>query len=487
VPITRNAIAAAAAPLGLLSGAAAEARANHEPAPAISHLRASTEHLPSTAGVLRVTASIRHARVCRLSSARRVRGLPHKVRCASGRFAASLTLPANRSDEPVAYALTLSAVGRGTRTGRLQVTVGPAGTFSLAVGREFACARVPDSHVDCWGSNIEGQLGDGEVGEASVASAVGATGLSTARTVSAGETHACAALTGGAADCWGENESGQVGTGAAGRPIGRPTPVRALAGVLAVAAGGPFTCALAEAGTVACWGADLNGELGNATVATRALQPEPVTGLERTAGLAAGEAFACALEASGIVACWGENTYGQLGDGQSEEPAVTHPVAVSGLADVTQIAAGTAFACALTAAGGVDCWGEDGYGELGDEQPGHAHLLSAVPVAVHGIAGARAIAAAERDACALLAGGAVDCWGAGEQGQLGHAHAGASDVPVRVDGVGGGAALAAGGNTFCALLDSEQVQCWGSNGSGEVGDRRAGELRAAPAIVAGVP
>ncbi len=138
-----------------------------------------------------------------------------------------------------------------------------------------------------------------------------------------------------------------------------------LTGANKLTAGQNHTCTLTTAGTVKCWGANSSGQLGDNTVIARAL-PTEVPGLANITVVAAGDAHTCALTNTGGVKCWGNNANGQLGDNSTIDRL--SPVNVSGLATgVIALIAGVSHTCAITAAGGVKCWGFNGGGQLGKE------------------------------------------------------------------------------------------------------------------------
>jgi alpha-tubulin suppressor-like RCC1 family protein len=292
-----------------------------------------------------------------------------------------------------------------------------------------------------------------------------------ASTVAVGGGHSCMVTKAGGAKCWGNSR----GLGDGGNSSGT-TPVDVVgltSGVTAVAVGAAHTCALTDAGGVRCWGFNLAGQVGDGTTNDRST-PVAVLGLQTgVKAITAGSYHSCALTAKAGVECWGDD-YG------------LKPVPVSGLpSGVTAIAAGFGHSCALTSAGAVWCWGSNGDGQLGDGSPG----IRAAPVSVVGLSsGVTAIAAGGEHTCALMASAGVQCWGADFRGELGDGTStfAARATPVGVSGLSSGvSAIAAGSEHSCALMTTGDVSCWGRGDFGQLGDGTTAFGRWTPVGVVG--
>ncbi|MGZ6927226.1 MAG: RCC1 domain-containing protein [Acidimicrobiia bacterium] len=337
---------------------------------------------------------------------------------------------------------------------------------SVSAGDDHTCGLVSGASF-CWGLDGNGELGD---------AAESSTAASPVRTVSvgadltqvaSGDFHTCARATTGAAYCWGMNSSGQIGDGTTtDRNV--PTAVTALgSGVASIGAGGRHSCAVTTAGELRCWGDNNDGEVGDGTTTDRNV-PVTVTGFASgVAEVAVGSRHACARTTDGAVWCWGANGSGQLGDGSTTPSAV--PVAVSGLGSgVAHITAGDDTTCAVTDTGAASCWGANGSGQLGDGST----TPSAVPVAVSGLgSGVTRIDAGGANACAVTTAGAAYCWGDDFYGQLGDDTQNDSSVPVLVPGFASGAAqITAGTRHECLVAVSGAAYCWGSPAFGALGN-----------------
>ena len=389
-----------------------------------------------------------------------------------------------------------------------------SGVIAVGTGYRHTCALTSAGGVKCWGFNIHFELGalrDSEVSapvdvcaDASCASA-----LSGVAAISVGLWHTCAVTNAGGVKCWGNNWDGQLGH----RTFSFSLPVDVcadascasdLGDVSAISAGDANTCVVTAAGDVKCWGSNSSGQLGFVPPPAQSSTPLDVCedqspGCENVfsgvAAISAGDVHTCAMTAAGGVKCWGYNLNRQLGYGfrlKSITPVDVCAVAalascVSALSDVTAVAAGTVYTCAMTAAGGVKCWGANGFGLLGDGTTNGSSTpvdVCADAACTSALSGVAAVAAGAGHSCAVTALGGVKCWGVNGSGELGDGTTTDSSTPVDVcadatcdSDLSGVAALAAGGSTFidsvghtCALMSGGGVKCWGDNSTGQMGD-----------------
>jgi alpha-tubulin suppressor-like RCC1 family protein len=354
-------------------------------------------------------------------------------------------------------------------------TAGPVWSFTtatggdgayIAAGGDHTCVLTLSHRVKCWGENSDGQLGDGTNTNTNMPDDVlGLTSNITA--IALGEYHTCALTETTGVKCWGWNDLGQLGDGTVSSR-NNPADVHELtSGVKAIAAGTAHTCALTNRGGVKCWGWNDYGQLGDNTNTSRQI-PVDVPGMEScVVAISAGYASTCALNENGGVKCWGRNTFGSLGNGTTDDSLV--PVDVSGLTSgVTAIASGSGHTCALLADGGVECWGWNSSGQLGDSTT----VDRLMPVSVTGLtSGIVGIAAGNYHSCALTVNGAVKCWGDNDVGQVGDGSYYDRNTPVVVTGLSSGLMGIAGGNRHsCAVSVRGYIKCWGYNYFGQLGD-----------------
>ena len=387
------------------------------------------------------------------------------------------------NDEAAAQAITVTPANPTISVGQTQrfTATGVGAVTAVDLGAFYSCALLQDGTVRCWGDNSTGELGDGTTTNASTPGAVA--GIGGAATVTAGGFHTCVRIPDGTIQCWGRNNAGQLGDPAT-TAFQSPTPVR-VAGLsaTAVTAGGFHTCALPGDGTVRCWGQNDLGQLGNGTSDPvpnnpSTFNPTPVTvsGITTAVAISAGGWYTCALLQDGTVRCWGDNTWGELGNGAvlvspSPTSPVTPtptPVTVSGITTAVAIEAGVFHMCALLRDGTLQCWGRGEEGRLGNGSTAN----SSTPVTVSGIVPA-VIAPGAEHSCAVLRDGTMRCWGDNNFGQLGNGspQGSFSTTPSGpVTGITTAIGASSGAEHTCALLQDGSLRCWGRNVDGRIGN-----------------
>lgn len=295
-------------------------------------------------------------------------------------------------------------LGQGSFASSAQpVAVAGGYTFTkLAVGQYHTCGLLANGEARCWGANLHAQLGDSTLVDRNAPVPVHG-GLRFA-SISAGPYHTCGLTLDGAAYCWGLNDTKQLGTEAGDTECVSVisintcslTPVPVETGGLVIAsivAGGYHTCALDAAGAAWCWGQNDLGELGTGAASQGGIiEPQPVAGGHAFSALTSTMTFTCGLTSAGTGWCWGKNDWGQLGSSSATtcytswltaEPCMPTPVAVGGgTPSFAVLDAGTYFACGYATTGIPYCWGENGDGQLGAGPD--APFQSSQPLAVWG-------------------------------------------------------------------------------------------------------
>ena len=327
----------------------------------------------------------------------------------------------------------------------------------VSISMTHACMVLADGTVRCWGLNTDRELGTSSTSNATTPQQVQS--ISTAKVVGAGYTQSVALLANGSVVYWGKHATSydystfttgyttkttpttitglSTSTDVVVSPNGdgatctrvndntvrcwgftaaynggtnfldAPTDI-GLTGVNGLSSGNSFNCAGLSAGGVKCWGYGSESELGASV--NWAAPPGVASGVSGTISkIRSGDYFTCVLLTTGTVQCWGANQNHTLGPAGGSDFSNLNPLTVTGLSSVKDLAAGYANACALDTSGGIKCWGDDSYGQLGD---GNQNPGSGAPVSVTGLAGpASSVAAGFQNACAVLQNGSVQCWG----------------------------------------------------------------------------
>jgi alpha-tubulin suppressor-like RCC1 family protein len=329
--------------------------------------------------------------------------------------------------------------------------------LQVAADSSTTCALLETGAVQCWGSGVAGQLGNGQSGlsefstrPVDVLTVDGV--LNTAVDVDVSNRHACAVLDSGAVVCWGIDENGVLGDGSNGALV-RSTPVAVLglggAGphAVRVALGPSTSCVLLDSGGVMCWGGE---HVGDGGMTTRHA-PVAVSGIDGVVSsatqLSVGADGACAALDDGSLVCWGDT-----------------PATVTGLTgggtSVTDVAVGSFHRCVVLSDGTARCWGSDNAGQVGDGiDDGATEPLPTQVLGLDGVAVAvLKVSAILNSSCALSTEGEVYCWGAGVPSAV---LMDPGTTVVSVDASGSGA---------CAATDTGAAYCWGNDFFGQVGD-----------------
>ena len=348
------------------------------------------------------------------------------------------------------------------------------GSSVVSVGRDSACAKSTPSSLMCWGSNTNGKLGDGGlVPESNVPVDValapsGLIGLG----LSVWDRHSCAVVNGGV-QCWGANDSGQLGNNSI---VDSPTPVEAIpasSNIFLVGTGNTHTCAVTFTGIVFCWGANNAGQFGNGNNVPSRFPVLAINFGAPVGYLSARGGHTCVVIGGGVK-CWGNNSNLQLGvtvvNGFSHSTVPVDAIPPGSIAQ--SVAAGNAHTCAAIN-GGVKCWGSNSAGQLGDNSAGS----TAVPVtAIAASSGVTWLSSGFEHNCVTINGGA-QCWGRNTFGQLGNGSTVSSPTPVNAISANSDVFTIGAGTDHSCAATRTGIVCWGSNANGQLADAPTYPLR----------
>lgn len=370
-----------------------------------------------------------------------------------------------------------------------------------------AVSQSTSNYLYCWGLNDQGQLGIGAVSAPSTQPYAVQPRISNPLSISVHGTDACAVnSTGTSVSCWGSNNNAELAIDPSSGVTSSATPVTISglpsSGITAVSAANPAACALISS-KVWCWGYDAHGEAGVSPTPSSGYVTTP-TQVQTSSGtltgvtqIATGNASCALVGTPGTVWCWGYNGDGELGNGSTTDSSVA--VQVTGITNAVAISSGKTSACAILATGSVNCWGSNLWGQLGNSSSG-PYAGSSTPVTVSAITtaaqSASSISVGANSACAVLASGALYCWGYDASGQLGnggsvpstpYASSSYATAPTAVQTVSGSAltnvsAVSIGDLSACALTGASSggnLWCWGHGTFGELGNGSASTQYAA--------
>jgi alpha-tubulin suppressor-like RCC1 family protein len=382
------------------------------------------------------------------------------------------------------------AVSNGTAN--FTLTSGEEGWANFASGGVHTCAISKTGQLKCWGSNISGQLGYGDVTDR-LAPAATAINVGVGRTVkrvvaSVANNHTCALLDDATVKCWGNNSFGQLGYADSVTRNSPPDPVVNLGSsntAKSIAVGSGFTCIILDTNGVKCWGLNSSGQLGYGDTTSRSAPAATTIVLgPGTAAkeVVAGSAHACALLADNTVTCWGANSVGQLGNCTNNNSlSPTSPINLGSGRTAKRLAAGSNHTCAILDNDALKCWGTNSFGELGYGDTTSRSAPDAATVNLGVGRTAKLVTAGTDHTCALLDDNTVKCWGGNSSGQLGYEDTNQRSAPPALAvnlGTGRVARrLLASTQHTCVILNDNGIKCWGANASGLFGLGTSGETR----------
>lgn len=346
---------------------------------------------------------------------------------------------------------------------------------SVSSGYQYSCAITKSAEVYCWGVNDYSQQGRSDYTNSLVPGKVA--GLSGVKKVVAGFRHTCALLEAGTVRCWGDNSDGQVGDGRLDRGIRFfPVFVHNVFGAVDIALGENHSCAALNTGEVKCWGSNQTGQLGIGAAGDDQLLPQSIKLDSAVVAVAAGANHSCAITSLGEVHCWGSNEYGQLGIGNFESKSA--PTRVTSISGAKALKAKFDRTCVNLSDGIVNCWGNGQQGQIGNGDAISQKLPSKVntPKIQDFTAG---FSLGNFHTCLLENASLVWCWGQAGNNLLGWGDASAPTAytpgfyllysTAGSSSISGVKQLDAGFDHSCGVLNDGTIYCWGSNGRGQLG------------------
>ena len=315
---------------------------------------------------------------------------------------------------------------------------------------------------------------------------------------SAGMYHTCAIGRDKQAYCWGEDNYGGLGNGAA-VTIPQSSPVRVNVGPIPdgilheIGVGWDHSCALANDQRIYCWGKGNNGQIGNSLMSPRQDDPVAVSlgaGPGTYKSLSVGEYNNCAIGTDDRVYCWGSNNSGALGDGTGTNQDTPQAVVVGdGLIQAVEVANGQIHTCAIDTSGDIYCWGDNGWGALGNGSNTDSNVPVQVDVSGTGNSDFHSLVSGRGFSCALGSDDRAYCWGRNTDGELGDNNIGSdTNVAVAVSmGAGPGTYkfLEAGYSHTCGLATDDKLYCWGQGSDRQLGNGATGDQDEPVEVVAG--
>lgn len=377
---------------------------------------------------------------------------------------------------PVLAALCVAACDDSTAPGGST----PIAFESLIGGDVHVCGLTGDGVAYCWGDNGSGQLGTGDSADHFDPTPVA--GDLRFESIHTSFQHTCGVTAQGIAYCWGRNVEGQLGDGTFERRHA-PVAVVGAPALASISAGNLHTCGLAAAGAAYCWGQDAEGQLGDGTAGGSRVEPMPVLSDSTFTLISAGEEHTCALTADGTAYCWGSDQHGQLGSGTRTGLNIPTPAVAAEGVKFTDISTSRHdYTCGVAVDGTAYCWGHNDFAQLGRDTVS-TNLVEVGPISSP--LTFQAVATSIFHSCGLATDGSAHCWGRGSSGELGNGSTvNKQETPVAVLGDLTFRSLTVGNAFTCGLTIDDVPYCWGANFRGQFGNGETSNIPATEPVPA---
>jgi alpha-tubulin suppressor-like RCC1 family protein len=348
---------------------------------------------------------------------------------------------------------------------------------NVSAGGLHSCGVRKNGKLYCWGSDSSGQIGDGSDTTPDHAPHRIGTMLDWS-SASAGYTHSCGIRHGGKLYCWGSDADGQIGDGGSNSDANAPRRIGDLADWNSVSAGDDHTCGIRKGGKLYCWGNDAYHQLGDGNDGTAATKPRRIGVHEDWANVSAGRYHTCGVRKIGKLYCWGNDGAGEIGDGDTPGYATT-PRRIGDHQDWANVSAGILHSCGVRKIGKLYCWGSDGNDQIGD---GDNPTTATSPRRIGDFLDWASASAGQYHSCGVRKNGKLYCWGGDGSGQVGDGLNFGPDpatAPRRIGDFLDWSSVDAGDFHSCGIRAGGKLYCWGGDTSGQVGD---GDDDAQPAL-----
>ena len=341
----------------------------------------------------------------------------------------------------------------------------------VSAGHEHTCGVTPENRAYCWGRNDQGELGDGTTTDR--LSPVAVAGGLRFRQVSAGFPASCGVTVDYRAYCWGANELGELGDGTTDQRL-RPVAVAGGHRFRQVSTKFEHTCGLSYPDNRAyCWGENEHGALGNGTrtgpqmgnYGPYSSKPVAVARALSYHQMSVGYYHTCGVTTDDFLFCWGYNRDGQVGDGVSGWYRLK-PSLIKAPRRFLQVDAGRDYTCAVARNARAFCWGNGSFGKLGNGSLAEYH----VPTAVAGGLSFERVTTGAFHACGETTLNVAYCWGSNGLGSVGDGTRTDRSIPTAVTGGLRFSEVSAGGFHTCGRTPDAVAYCWGDGFAGQLGD-----------------